>query len=93
MQDDIATAHADLRLMQRIHEMDRTMTELWDTGIPCEVKYKHYDEARIVPEESMVMLMIDGKIVTVLDDMQDVTVDDDDVASYIDGVIGERLKY
>jgi len=96
MDDKIATSHADLRLLQRAREFDKSLTELWEDGIECEVKYQSYDTARVIPSREIVLLMQDRQIVTVLDDVHNVTVSGERLQDYIggalDGTETERLK-
>ena len=87
MEDNITTRHADLRLMQRAGEFDKSMTEVWEAGIPCEVKGRSYDEARLCPEYDVVLLMQNEKIITVLSVSKDVTVDGEGFQSYLDSRI------
>lgn len=87
MDDKFATAHADYRLMERAREFDKSMTELWDEGVECEVKYKHYDSARVIPTHDIVMLVKDGMVVTILDDLHNVTVTGDNLQDYLGGAL------
>lgn len=87
MDDEIATRHADLRLMQRAREFDKSMTELWESGVDCEVKYKGYDSARVVPSHDIVMLKQDGKIVTILEADHNVTVEGEKFQDYLGGAL------
>lgn len=87
MKDKFGSEHADLRLMERAREFDKSMTELWDEGIECEVKYKHYDEARVVPSHEIVMLVEDGTVITILDDLHNVTVEGEDFQRYLSSAI------
>lgn len=89
MKDELASGHAELRLMQRARQFDRTMTELWDEGVSCEVKYKSYDEARLVPSEQVVLLKKDNTVTTVIDDLHDVTVNGSNMQEYLGGVIDD----
>lgn len=90
MDDQFGTLHADLRLMQRAREFDKSLTELWDEGVECEVKYKHYDEARVVPSHNIVMLVEDNKVVTILDDLHNVTVEGEDFQEFLGGAINDE---
>lgn len=85
MRDELATEHAGLRLMQRAREMDKSLTEVWDGAIECEVSYHGYDEARVSPEYDIVLLKEDGKIITCLPETYNVTVDGQNFEDYIDG--------
>ena len=85
MDDKFATYHADLRLMQRAREFDASLTELWQQGVECEVKYHGYDEARVVPSHNIVMLVENNKVVTILDDLHNVTVEGEDFQDYLGG--------
>lgn len=90
--DEFATHHADFRLMERAREFDKSLTELWDEGIECEVKYKHYDEARVVPSHDIVLLVENGKVITILNDLHNVTVKGEDFQDYIGGALdNERI--
>lgn len=66
VRDHLASLHGDLRLQQRVREDDRTMTELWDDAFECEVKHRHYDEARYDIITDAILLKKDGQVVTVL---------------------------
>lgn len=90
MRDDMSTRHSDLRVMQRMREFDKTMTELWEEGIDCEVKYHGYDEARVLPEYDVVMLKQDGKIITVLQDTYNVSVEGQDLEQYLGSALEEN---
>lgn len=86
MKDNFASDHAALRRLQRGDcDNDRTLTEVWDEAVPCEVKYKSYDEARIDFIEDLILLRKDDEIVTVLNrGGEDVTIEvetDDDVST------------
>lgn len=65
MDDGLTTNHADLRKMMRT-DTDKSMTELWDEGFPCEVKHRFYDEARCNIFEDIVLLKNDGQVSTIL---------------------------
>lgn len=65
MKDERVSAHSDLRSMQRVG-FDVNLSDLWEDSIPCEVKHHGYDEARVSPEEGVVLLMSNDTIVTVL---------------------------
>jgi hypothetical protein len=84
MRDEFATRHGDLRLMQRARELDKSMTELWDESIECEVKYHGYDEARVHPEEELVLIKENGKVVTCLPETHNVTIEGNDFEQYLD---------
>ncbi len=91
MRDELSTHHSNLRLMQRAQELDKSMTELWDESIECEVKYHGYDEARVSPEYDLVLLKEGGKIVTLLPETYNVTVEGDDFEQYMDSALeGEQ---
>jgi len=75
MNDSIGTSHAELRLMQRTGDLDTTLSEAWDEGIPCEVEGHGYEEARVNPSHDVALLMQNGKIITVLDDTSQVSID------------------
>lgn len=90
MDDKLGTSHADLRLLQRAREFDKSLTELWDEGIECEVKYQSYDTARVIPSREIVLLMQDGQIVTILDDVHNVTLKEEQVQDYIGGALDEQ---
>jgi hypothetical protein len=83
MRDKIGTHHADLRLLQRTREFNDSLTELWQEGIACEVKYQTYDEARVVPSENVVLLMEDERLITVLDNTHNVTIDGENFQDYL----------
>lgn len=87
MRDEFATEHADLRLMQRAQELDKPMTEVWEESIPCEVKYRGYDEARVYAEEGLVLIKEDGRIVACLPEAHNVTIDGDDFEEYMSDAI------
>lgn len=87
MRDEFGTLHADFRVLQRTHEFDKTLTELWDEGVPCEVNHHGYDEARVLPSHEIVMLVENGKVVTVLNDLHNVTVEGDDFQDYLGGAL------
>jgi len=89
MDDKFATLHADLRLLQRAREFDKSMTELWDSGVECEVAYHGYDEARVIPSHDVVMLVEDGKVITILDDLHNVTIDGQDFQDYLGEALGK----
>lgn len=91
MDDKFGSLHADLRLLQRTHEFDKTLTELWEEGVECDIKYHGYDEARVVPSRGIVMLVEDDKVVTVLDDLHNVTIEGENFQDYLGGALdGER---
>jgi len=91
MDDKFATRHGDLRLMQRARELDKSMTEVWDESIECEVKYHGYDEARVSPEYDLVLLKEDGRIVTLIPETYNVTVEGDNFEEFMDNALeGER---
>jgi len=93
MDDKFGTLHADLRLMERAREFDKSLTELWDEGVECEVAYHGYDEARVVPSHEIVMLVENDKVVTILDDLHNVTVEGEKFQDYLGGVLdGERFE-
>lgn len=85
--DELATLHGDLRLMQRAQELDKSMTEVWDEAIDCEVKYHGYDEARVSPEYDIVLLKEDGRIVTCLPETHNVTIEGQDFEQYLDDAL------
>jgi uncharacterized protein (UPF0248 family) len=87
MDDKIGTLHADLRLMQRAREFDKSLTELWDEGVECEVAYHGYDEARVIPSHEIVMLVEGGQVITILDDLHNVTVEGQNFQDYLGGVL------
>jgi len=87
MDDEFATLHADFRLMQRAREFDKTLTELWEDGIECEVSYHGYDEARVVPSHGIVMLVENNKVITILDDLHNVTVEGENFQDYLGGAL------
>lgn len=66
MKDGFTTRHGDLRFMERTGEFDRSVRDVWNDGIPCEVKYHGYDEARVCPEHGVVLLAKNGRVITVL---------------------------
>lgn len=84
MEDAFASAHADLRLMQRTGDLDISMSELWDGAIPCDIKGHGYDEARVSPSHDVVMLMVEGRVVALLDKTHDVSIDYTDLQGYLD---------
>lgn len=81
--DKFGSMHADLRLMQRANEFDKSMTELWESGVECEVKFYSYDEARVVPSRNIVMLVKDDTVITILDDLHNVTVEGQNFQDYL----------
>jgi hypothetical protein len=87
MQDKLSTLHGELRLMQRARNLDITMTELWEQSVPCEVKYHGYDEARVSPEYDLVLLKEGGRIVTVLPETYNVTVEGKQFQEYLDDAL------
>lgn len=87
MDDKFATHHSDFRLMQRAREFDKSLTELWDEGVECEVKYHSYDQARVVPRLGIVMLVKSGKVITILDDLHNVAVEGEDFQDFLGGAI------
>jgi hypothetical protein len=87
MDDKFGTLHADLRLMQRAREFDKSLTELWMEGVECEVKYHGYDEARVVPSHNIVLLVEDDKVVTILDDLHNVTVEGENFQDFLGGAL------
>lgn len=87
--DKFATHHGDLRLMERSGQLDKSMTEVWQESIPCEVKYRGYDEARVSAEYDLVLLKQNGRIITVLPETYNVTIDGNDFEQYMDSVIDE----
>lgn len=90
MKDELASDHSGFRLMQRAGTIDRTMTELWDDGVPCDVKYHGYDAARVCPEYGVVLLMDDGTVTTVLNtEPLELTVEQDYLEEYLDRSIEE----
>ena len=89
MKDELATNHSSLRLMQRAQEFDKSMTEVWDEAIECEVKYHGYDEARVSPEHDVVLLKENGRIVTLIPETYNVTIDGDDFEDYLDNSLEE----
>lgn len=84
MRDDLATEHSELRLMQRAREFDKSITEVWEESIPCELKYHGYDEARVHPEEELVFIKEGEKIVTCLPETHNVTIEGQDFEQYLD---------
>lgn len=89
MRDKFGTAHADLRLLQRAREFDKSLTELWEKGIECEVKYHSYDKARVVPSHNIALLVKDNQVITILDDLHNVTVEGNDLEAYLGGALDE----
>lgn len=87
MRDELSTLHGDLRLMQRAQEFDKSMTELWDESIPCEVKYHGYDEARVSPEHDLVLLKENEQIVTLLPETYNVSIDGEDFEAFMDSAL------
>ncbi len=83
IEDTFGSMHAELRLMQRAREFDKSMTELWESGVECEVKYHSYDKARVVPSHNIAMLVKDGTVITILDDLHNVTVDGQNFQEYL----------
>jgi hypothetical protein len=88
LDDKFSTEHSELRLMQRAREFDKSLTELWESGVECEVKYKGYDEARVIPSHGVVMLVEDNQVITILDDLHNVTVEGENFQDYL----GEALE-
>ena len=87
MRDQLGTEHGNLRLMQRARELDKTMTELWDESIPCEVSYHGYDEARVSPEHGLVLIKENDQIVTLLPDTHLVTIEGEQFNDYMDSAL------
>jgi hypothetical protein len=87
MRDELSTLHGDLRLMQRAHSLDISMTELWEQSIPCEVKHHGYDEARVSPEHDLVLLKEDGRIVTLIPETYNVTIDGNEFDEYLNDAL------
>jgi len=87
MKDVFGTEHANLRLMQRAREFDKTLTELWEDGIECEVSYHGYDEARVIPSHDIVMLVENNQVITILDDLHNVTVEGENFQDYLGGAL------
>lgn len=90
MDDKFGTLHADFRLLQRAREFDKSLTELWMEGVECEVKYHGYDEARVIPSHDIVMLVEDGKVITILDDLHNVTLTGDEFQDYLEENLDDR---
>lgn len=90
MKDELATEHASFRLMQRAREFDKSMTEIWGESIECEVKYHGYDEARVSPEHDLVLLKEGDRIVTLIPETYNVTIDGDNFEQYMDSALEER---
>lgn len=88
MEDYLGTMHADMRLLQRVGDIDLTMTELWRESVPCSVKGHGYDEARVSAEHDVVLLMEGGQVVTVLPNTMDVTqVKGENLEEYLDSAL------
>lgn len=87
MDDKFASHHSDLRLLQRTHEFDKSLTELWEEGVECEVKYHSYDEARVIPSHNVVLLVENNTVITVLDNLHNVTVEGQNFQEYLGGAI------
>lgn len=83
LDDKFSTEHSELRLMQRAREFDKSLTELWQEGVECEVAYHGYDEARVVPSRGIVMLVENNQVVTILDDLHNVTVEGKDFQDFL----------
>ncbi len=83
LDDKFSTEHSELRLMQRAREFDKSLTELWQEGVECEVAYHGYDEARVVPSRGIVMLVENNQVVTILDDLHNVTVKGKDFQDFL----------
>ncbi len=83
LDDKFSTEHSELRLMQRAREFDKSLTELWQEGVECDVKYHGYDEARVVPSRGIVMLVENNQVVTILDDLHNVTVEGKDFQDFL----------
>jgi len=92
MRDEFATRHGDLRLMQAANGVDKSMTEVWMDAIPCEVSGHGYDEARISPEHEIVLLKENDRIITCLRGTHGVTIEGDNLESYLDGAIESQSK-
>jgi hypothetical protein len=89
MRDDIGTRHGDLRLLQRANELGVSMTEVWENAVPCEVAHHGYDKARVSAEYDIVLLMENGRIVTCLDNTHHVSVEGEDLESYLDTAVSD----
>lgn len=87
--DKFSTEHSELRLMERAREFDKSLTELWDEGVECEVAYHGYDEARVIPSHDIVMLVENGKVITILDNLHNVTVDGENFQEYLGGALDD----
>lgn len=85
----VATEHASLRLMQRAGELDKSVLEVWENSIPCEVSHHGYDEARVSPEYDLVFLKEGGKIVTAIPETYNVTIEGQDFEQYLDSALEE----
>lgn len=90
MDDKFGTLHADFRLLQRAREFDKSLTELWEQGVECEVKYHGYNEARVIPSHDIVMLVENRKVITILDDLHNVTLKGDEFQDYLEENLDER---
>lgn len=83
--DERVSDHSELRFLQRTGEREKSLSEVWEMAVPCDVRHHGYDEARISPEYEVVMLQSDGKIVTVLySDPLDVSVEPNYLEEYLE---------
>lgn len=68
MTDATASAHAELRRMQRgDSDNDRSLERMWDEGFRCKLDGRSYTEARYDMLENVVLISRGDTIVTVLD--------------------------
>ena len=86
----IASEHAKFRLMQRANELDKSVLDVWQESIPCEVSNHGYDEARVSPEYDLVLLKEDGRIVTLIPETYNVTIEGDDFEDFLGDALGEE---
>jgi len=81
------TRHADLRLMERTGSIEPSLSEVWGESVPCEVKHRGYDQARVSPEYELVLLKSDGQIVTCIPETYNVTIKGRDFEEYLEGAL------
>ena len=87
LDDKLSTEHAELRLMERAQEVDKSVTEVWEESIPCEVKHRGYDEARVSPEHELVLIKEGGQIVTCIPETYNVTISGENFEEYLEGAM------
>ena len=83
--DERVSDHSELRFLQRTGEREKSLSEVWESSVPCDVKHHGHDEARVSPEYEVVMLQSDGRIVTVLySEPLDVSIESEYLEEYLE---------